>query len=82
MQHPFIQDLKDKTMEELQTIIQGLYSKLNFAYRMQNPSLIQQLNMAIDSYKTEYNKRMDELYKKQNLDNRINISKTNDSKNP
>ena len=74
MQHPFINDLSQKSLEELQTILQGLYSKLTFAYRTQNQQLIHQLNMAIESYKIESNKRMDELYKKQNIDKQINIS--------
>ncbi len=81
MQHPFINDLSNKNMEELQDTITKLNSNLNFAYRMQNQSMIQQLHMIIDSYKSEYDKRMDALYKKQNLDNRINITKQNDSKN-
>ena len=63
-------------MEELQETITKLNSNLNFAYRMQNQSMIQQLHMIIDSYKAEYNKRMDDMYKKQNLDNRINVTKT------
>lgn len=75
MQHPFIQDLGDKNLEELQTTLQGLRSKLNFAYRMQNPALIQQLNMVIESYQIECNKRLDEIYKKQNMDRSINVSK-------
>jgi hypothetical protein len=75
MQHPFITDLGDKNLEELQTTLQGLRSKLNFAYRMQNQQLIQQLNMAIDSYQIECNKRLDDLYKKQNLNSRINVEK-------
>jgi hypothetical protein len=44
-------------------------------YRAQNGPMIQQMLMVLDSYKTEYSKRMDELYKKQNLQNKINISK-------
>lgn len=82
MQHPFIGDLSDKSMEDLNDVIQGLHSKLNFAYKTQNQMLIQQLNMALNSYKTEYSKRIDALYKKQNIDNRINITKSNGSKNP
>ena len=74
MQHPFINNLSDKNLEELQTAITGLTSKLTFAYRTQNQALITQLNMAIESYKSEYNKRMDEMYKKQNIENRIQVS--------
>ena len=75
MQHPFVSDLSDKNMEELQETITNLNGKLNFAYRMQNQAMIQQLHMIIESYRAEYNKRMDDLYKKQNLDNRINVTK-------
>lgn len=73
MQHPFITDLSDKSMDDLGTIIGDLNKKLNFAYRMQNSAMIGQLHMILESYKTEYNKRMDEIYKKQNLGNKINI---------
>ncbi len=63
-------------MEELQNTIQTLNQRLTYAHRIQHSTLIHQINMALDSYKSEYNKRMDELYKKQNLDNRINVTKT------
>jgi ribosomal protein L29 len=76
MQHPFIKDLSDKNMEELQESITKLNGNLNFAYRMQNQAMIQQLHMIIATYRTELNKRLDDLYKKQNIDNRINVSKT------
>jgi hypothetical protein len=73
MQHPFITDLSDKSMEDLVTIMGDLTKKLNFAYRMQNSAMVGQLHMIMESYKNEYNKRMDALYKKQNLNNSINI---------
>lgn len=75
MQHPFINDLSDKTLEELQNTISSLHSKINFAYRTGNTALIQQLLMAIDSYKTEYSKKMDDMIKKQNIQTKINIQK-------
>lgn len=74
MHHPFINNLSDKNLEELQTIITGLNSKLSFAYRMQNQTMINQLNMALESYKSEYNKRMEDMYKKQNIENRIQVT--------
>ena len=76
MQHPFIGDLSDKTLDELQTTINELTKKLSYAYRINHIGMVHQLNMAMDSYKTEANKRLDELYKKQNIQNQINISKT------
>lgn len=73
MEHPFINNLSNKTLEELQTTISDLTNKLTFAYRTQNSALIQQLLMAIESYRTEYSKKMDEMIKKQNIQTKINI---------
>lgn len=73
MKHPFINDLSDKSLEDLQSTVASLSTKLSFAYRTGNSSMIQQLLMALDSYKSEYNKKMDELMGKQNL--KINIQK-------
>lgn len=74
MQHPFITDLSDKTLEELLKSISDLNQKLNFAYRSQNGALINQLSMALESYNAEYQKRMNEMYKKSNIEKQINIS--------
>jgi hypothetical protein len=75
MQHPFINDLSGKNLEDLQDTIQNLNTKLNFAYKTLNHAMIQQLHMALDSYRSEYNNRMDAMYKKQNLDNKIQVTK-------
>ena len=75
MQHPFIGDLSDKTSEEILKTISDLYGKLNFAHRMQNQVMVNQIQMVIESYTAENTKRMDEMYKKQNLQNQVNISK-------
>ena len=76
IEHPFIGDLSSKKMEELQEIISSLNKKLAFAYRMQNSSMIQQMHMVIESYKNEYAKRMNQLNEKQNIQDNIQISKT------
>ena len=73
MQHPFINDLTSKSMDDLQTTISELSKKLTFAYRMQNQNMANQVSMVMESYKVEMNKRMDELFKKQNLQGQINI---------
>lgn len=75
MEHPLIADLSDKKFEELQETISSLMNKLNFAYRIQNGPMIHQLNMILESYKAEYNKKMDEVVKKQNIQGKINIQK-------
>ena len=77
MTHPFISDLSHLTLEELQNKISDLMNKLNFAYRSGNGPLINQLLMVVDSYKVEYNKKMDDMIKKQNIQTKINIEKSN-----
>jgi predicted nucleotide-binding protein (sugar kinase/HSP70/actin superfamily) len=75
MSHPFISDLSAKSMEELQATITQLLGKLTFAQRMQNRAMVNQLYMVIDSYKSEYNKRMDELLNKHNANSKISVKK-------
>ena len=78
MQHPFISDLSDKSLEDLEKTISDLTKKLTFVYRMQNQPMIQQMHMVLESYKTEYAKRIDDMYKKQNLGSKIQVSKDNE----
>lgn len=75
MQHPFVNNLSDKSLEDLQKTISDLMNKLTFAYRTGNGPLIHQLQMVIESYKGEYNKKMDELIKKQKINTKISIEK-------
>lgn len=75
MEHPFIKqaDLTSKSTEELHETIIGLTTKLSFAHRTGNMALIQQLQMALESYRTQLTKKMDELFVKQKIDTKINI---------
>lgn len=75
MEHPFIHNLEGKTLEELQTSISELTTKLNFAYRTTNGPLISQLNMALESYRNAYTKKMDELIAKQKVNMQIKVDK-------
>jgi hypothetical protein len=75
MQHPFITSLNDKSLDELSTALTDLTKKLNFAYRSQNGPMIHQLQMILESYKAEYNKKMDELMKKQNIRTAVKVEK-------
>ena len=77
MEHPFISDLSEKSLEELQTALSDLNKKLTYAMRTMNQPLIYQLRMALESYRTEYNKQMDEMFKQQNIDMQVNIEKDN-----
>ena len=77
MEHPFLdrKALSEKTLEEIQTALTGLMNKLTFAHRTGNRPLINQLEMVIESYRTEASKKLDEVMKKQNLQNQVSIQK-------
>ena len=75
MEHPFIHNLDDKSLDDLQNAISDLNKKLTFAYRVGNRALIHQLTMALDSYRTAYGKKMDDLIKKQSLIIKIDVKK-------
>ena len=75
MQHPFINNLSDKSLEDLQTSITDLMKKLNFAYSTQNGPMIHQISMVLESYKAEHNKKMDEIMKKQNIQTTVSVEK-------
>jgi ABC-type phosphate/phosphonate transport system substrate-binding protein len=75
MEHPFVtsKDLEDKTIEEIQDAMSNLMNKLTFAYRTQNGPMIHQLQMVLESHRTQYYKKMDEVFAKQKLNSQINI---------
>jgi hypothetical protein len=75
MEHPFLtsKDLEDKSMEEIQEAISNIMNKLTFAYRTQNGPLIHQLQMVLESHRTQYFKKTDEVFAKQKLNTQINI---------
>lgn len=79
MQHPFVGDLSALSLDELQAKIQELTKNLTFVYRTGNQNLVNQLNMVLESYKAEASKRLDAMYKKQNIQDRINIQKSNNT---
>ena len=81
MEHPFINDISDKSLEELQESMSGLMNKLTFAYRTGNGPLIHQLQMVLESYRNQHSKKMDEIFDKQKLNNKINIQSDNAHKN-
>lgn len=62
-------------MEDLSTTISELTKKLTFAHRMQNGPMIHQIQMVLESYRTEYNKQMDEMFKKQNIKTNVSVQK-------
>ena len=74
MEHPLIGDLNDLTLEELNTKISDLYKKLNFAVQTGNGHLCDQLRMALESYNTKYQSKLQESNKSHNFDDKIKIS--------
>lgn len=75
MEHPFILNLSDKTVEELQEKITELSKKLKFAYGSQNGPMIHQLQMIIESYTVAYNKKINDLISKQNIQTQVKIER-------
>lgn len=65
MGHPLIGDVSDKSMDELSEIISGLTKKLNYAYRIQHQAMINQLTMVLNTYRTEYSVKQDDLWKEE-----------------
>lgn len=75
--HPFITDLSGKTVDELLDTINNLNKQLQFVYRMGKQDMVNQISMAIASYKDEYSKRQQAMWdakNKGNLDKKIDIS--------
>ena len=64
IEHPFVTDANDKTTEELLDIIGGLSKKLMTASRMYNPALFNQLQMAINTYKSVLTTKQQEQWNK------------------
>lgn len=71
-----IGDLSSKTLEELQETINNLNNKVAFMSRMHNQTMMNQLIMALNSYRSEYSKRQEEMWNKKSeqLKGKIDIS--------
>ena len=50
MEHPFMPDLSNKTIDELQASIQDLTSKLTFAHRIGKEFMVNQIHMILEGY--------------------------------
>lgn len=60
MEHPLIPKIEGQSLEELQSTLSGLYKKLRFAQSHGNQFLINQLNMAIETYHNAYQSKLAE----------------------
>lgn len=64
MEHPLISDQKSLTDQELWDRISDLQKKISFARRSGNGHIVNQVQMALESYQTEHRNRLEEQYKK------------------
>lgn len=79
--HPMINDLSNKSLEELQDTISKLNNNLSFAAKMHNQALVNQLNLALNSYRSEYARRQQELWNKKmdKLSGKIDIKNSSNT---
>jgi hypothetical protein len=68
MEHPLIGDLSNLTMDELGEKIGDLNRKLSMAMRTGNGHLCNQIRMAIESHNVKYQEKLQESYKKSDVD--------------
>jgi|APCry1669192269_1035402.scaffolds.fasta_scaffold18380_3 hypothetical protein len=60
IEHPFVGDLQDLTLDQLSEKINELHRKLGLAQRMSNAHLCDQIRLAINSYQYWYRKKIQE----------------------
>jgi hypothetical protein len=68
MEHPLIGDLSNLTLDELGEKIADLNRKLSIAMRTGNGHLCNQIRMAIESHNVKYQEKLQESYKKSDVD--------------
>ena len=69
MEHPLITDVDNLTIDELQGKISELNKKLSFAQRMGNANLVNQIRMAIETFRNKYQQKMQVIQDNQNKNN-------------
>ena len=80
MEHPFINDLDSLTVEELSSKISELQKKMSIAHRTGNGHLCGQIQMALESYQTKYQQKLEKQFAPKgdgagfDLDSKIDIS--------
>ena len=80
MEHPLIGNIDHLTEDELSEKINELNRKLNMAIRSGNGHMCNQLRMAIESFQSKYQQKLQEARKGQstNFDDKIDIQWTLD----
>ena len=77
MEHPLIDSLDSLTVDELGAKLGELQKKLGIAQRSGNAHLCNQIRMAIESYQSKYNEKLQASYKKDLADAKVDTSKIN-----
>lgn len=77
MEHPLINSLDTLTVDELGSKLGELQKKLGIAQRSGNAHLCNQLRMAIESYQSKYNEKLQASYNKDLADAKVDTSKIN-----
>lgn len=75
-EHPFIEDIDEKSVEQLLDQLNKIDRNINFAMRNGNRSLVNQLLMAKNSYQTVYSRKMAEQLEKMKVTSGVNITKS------
>jgi ribonuclease HIII len=75
MEHPLIGNIDHLTEDELSEKINELNRKLNMAIRSGNGHMCNQLRMAVESFQSKYQQKLQEARKGQstNFDDKIDI---------
>ena len=75
MEHPFIGDLSNLSMEELSEKINSLSKGMAYCMRTMNYDMARQIDMALSSYRSELNKQQRALIEDEDaLVGRIDIT--------
>lgn len=61
MEHPFVNDLSSKSLEELTDAVNKLNKNMAYAARSGKYAMADQIRMVLESYRAEVNKQQREL---------------------
>ena len=76
MEHPFVGNLSDKSMDELTEVINKLNKNLAFASRSGRYEMASQIQMVLESYRGELNRQQKKLLEEDGsfIDGKIDIT--------
>ena len=77
MEHPLIGNLDDQSTDQLTAQISDLSRKLSIASRTGNVHLCNQIRMALESYQSKYQEKIQADYNRRLADAKIDTTKIN-----